>query len=93
MRNVSNFDQTYIEWMKREAESGTPMVPAATVVLLRDAPAGDGIEVLMLRRNAAVEFAGGMWVFPGGRIDPEDYEGTENLLGAARNASVREAQE
>jgi 8-oxo-dGTP pyrophosphatase MutT (NUDIX family) len=62
-------------------------------VLLRDAPTGEGIEVLMLRRNAAVEFAGGMWVFPGGRIDPEDHEGADNLLAAARNASVREAHE
>ena len=97
VRNVSNFDQTYIDWMKREAETGTPMVPAATVVLMRDAPNGDGdgdgVEVLMLRRNAAVEFAGGMWVFPGGRIDPEDHDGTADLLGAARNASVRESQE
>ena len=25
----------------------------------------------MLRRNAKIDF-GGMWVFPGGRIDPED---------------------
>jgi 8-oxo-dGTP pyrophosphatase MutT (NUDIX family) len=93
VKNVSKFDQTYIDWMQREAESGSPMMPAATVVLLRDAPDGGGLEVLMLRRNAAVEFAGGMWVFPGGRIDPEDHEGAENLLAAARNASVREAHE
>ena len=97
MKNVSSFDQTYIDWMRREAELGTPMMPASTVVLLRDAPgldgAAGGLEVLMLRRNAAVEFAGGMWVFPGGRIDPEDHEGTDDLLGAARNASVRESQE
>lgn len=93
MKHVSDFDQTYIDWMRREAEAGTPMVPAATVVLLRDAPDGSGLETLMLRRNAAVEFAGGMWVFPGGRIDPEDHEGATDLLAAARNASVREAQE
>ena len=47
-----------------------PAVPAATVVLLRDAD--DGPQVLMLRKNARIDF-GGMWVFPGGRIDPEDY--------------------
>lgn len=93
MERVSAFDQTYIDWMRREAESGSPMFPASTVVLLRDAPDGGGLEVLMLRRNAAVEFAGGMWVFPGGRIDPEDHEGAEDLLAAARNASVREAHE
>jgi 8-oxo-dGTP pyrophosphatase MutT (NUDIX family) len=93
VKNVAKFDQTYIDWMQREAESGSPMMPAATVVLLRDAPDRGGLEVLMLRRNAAVEFAGGMWVFPGGRIDPEDHEGADNLLAAARNASVREAHE
>jgi 8-oxo-dGTP pyrophosphatase MutT (NUDIX family) len=73
VKQVSKFDQTYVDWMRREAEAGTPMVPAATVVLLRDALATGGHEVLMLRRNTAVEFVGGMWVFPGGRVDPEDH--------------------
>ncbi len=93
MQHVSKFDQTYVDWMRREADAGTPMMPAATVVLLRDAPGTAELEVLMLRRNAAVEFAGGMWVFPGGRIDPEDHAGTDDLLGAARNACVRESHE
>ena len=48
-------------------------MPAATVVLLRDTP--DGVETLMLRRDTELAFAGGAWVFPGGRIDPEDYPG------------------
>ena len=43
--------------------------PAATVVLLRDGE--QGLESLMLRRNSKLEFAGGMWVFPGGRVDPD----------------------
>lgn len=74
------------------------LIPAATTVLLRDAD--DGIEVLMVRRNSRLEFAGGMWVFPGGRIDPEDYpdghvapEDPEVVLAAARRAAVREASE
>jgi 8-oxo-dGTP pyrophosphatase MutT (NUDIX family) len=74
-----------------------PATPAATVVLLRDAP--DGLETLMLRRNSRLAFAGGAWVFPGGRIDPEDFPGgvavddDDALLAAARNAAVREAME
>jgi 8-oxo-dGTP pyrophosphatase MutT (NUDIX family) len=74
-----------------------PAIPAATVVLLRDAP--DGLETLMLRRNSKLAFAGGAWVFPGGRIDPEDYPGgavstdDEPLARAARTAAVREAEE
>ncbi len=89
---ISGFDESYESWLAGEAAAGTPLIPAATVVLLRDAPARQ-LEVLMLRRNAAVEFAGGLWVFPGGRIDPEDHDGTDDLLGAARNACVREAAE
>jgi 8-oxo-dGTP pyrophosphatase MutT (NUDIX family) len=63
-----------------------PPIPAATVVLVRDGD--DGIETLMLRRNARGAF-GGMWVFPGGRVDPEDGEGEEG----ARRAAVRETVE
>jgi 8-oxo-dGTP pyrophosphatase MutT (NUDIX family) len=39
--------------------------PAATIMLLRDGP--DSIEVFMVVRHQAIEFAGGALVFPGGR--------------------------
>ncbi len=74
-----------------------PAIPAATVVLLRDGD--EGVETLMLRRDSKLAFAGGAWVFPGGRIDPEDYPGGEAsddadaVLTAARNAAAREAME
>jgi 8-oxo-dGTP pyrophosphatase MutT (NUDIX family) len=74
-----------------------PAVPAATVVLLRDGAMG--IEALLLRRNSRLAFAGGMWVFPGGRIDSEDFptgpahDSNDALLVAATNAAVREAKE
>jgi len=65
---------------------------AATVVLLRDGP--DGLETLLLRRNSKIAF-GGMWVFPGGRVDPGDRAGLpdDDELHAARRAAVREAAE
>jgi recombination protein RecT len=44
-----------------------PTRPAATVLLLRDAP--EGLEVLMTRRSATASFAPGAFVFPGGVID------------------------
>src|SRR5262245_12620940 len=68
-------------------------VEAATVILLRDG--GEGLETLMLRRNSKLDFAGGMWVFPGGRVDPADRIGLDpsDDLGAARRAAVREALE
>jgi 8-oxo-dGTP pyrophosphatase MutT (NUDIX family) len=59
-----------------EAGRIAPATPrdAATVVLLRPAGAGAGVEVLMLRRVAAMKFAPGAYVFPGGSVDPADYE-------------------
>ena len=48
-----------------------PVQPAATVMLVRDA-SEPGIEVFMLRRTASAVFGAGMYVFPGGRVDPAD---------------------
>jgi 8-oxo-dGTP pyrophosphatase MutT (NUDIX family) len=45
---------------------------AATVALLR---AGDGApEVYLLRRQSSMAFAAGMCVFPGGGVDPRDFD-------------------
>jgi 8-oxo-dGTP pyrophosphatase MutT (NUDIX family) len=70
-----------------------PPIPAATVVVARDG--GEGLETLLIRRNAALDFAGGMWVFPGGRIDPGDYpaDAPHDEAAGARRAAVREAAE
>ncbi|MBT9512597.1 MAG: MBL fold metallo-hydrolase [Acidovorax sp.] len=46
--------------------------PAATVLLLRDAPDEGGLEVLMTRRSDKASFAPGAYVFPGGGIDALD---------------------
>ena len=69
-----------------------PAHPAATVVLLRDG--ADGLEVLMIRRSSRTAF-GGMWAFPGGRIEDEDVPlGTApDPLPAAVRAAVRETSE
>ncbi len=91
------------KWAKDGSE-GSPPVLAATVILLRDGADGpDGsrssedssdLEILMLKRNSKIAF-GGMWVFPGGRIDPEDWQGVDegDDLGASRRAAEREALE
>jgi 8-oxo-dGTP pyrophosphatase MutT (NUDIX family) len=44
--------------------------PASTVVILRDAPGG--IEVFMVVRHHEIDFASGALVFPGGKVDAED---------------------
>jgi 8-oxo-dGTP pyrophosphatase MutT (NUDIX family) len=64
------------------------LIAAATVLLVRDDPRG--LEVLMLRRNSKIAF-GGMWVFPGGRVDPHEMGPDE--LQSARQAAVRETSE
>jgi len=46
--------------------------PAATVVLLRDGP--NGLEAYLHLRPVGMGFAGGLWVFPGGRVDPADRD-------------------
>jgi len=43
---------------------------ASTVVLLRDRP--EGMQAYLLRRTRTMAFAAGMYVFPGGSVDPRD---------------------
>jgi 8-oxo-dGTP pyrophosphatase MutT (NUDIX family) len=86
-------EQDRIAGMRRDAKpSGAEAAPAATVVLLRDAT--NGLEVLLARRSSKLAFHGGAWVFPGGRIDPDDYaDDPEDRFAAAQRAAAREAKE
>jgi 8-oxo-dGTP pyrophosphatase MutT (NUDIX family) len=54
---------------------------AATVVLLR--PARCGIEAYLLRRHSRMAFAAGMYAFPGGRVDPHDYDPDIGWVGGS----------
>ena len=64
--------------------SKEPVEPrdASTVVLLRD---GDGrpggLEVYLLRRTLEMAFAGGFCVFPGGGVDPRDFDHQMGWVG------------
>ena len=71
------------------ADGGAPAPtrPAAAVIVLRGGDAT--LEVLLARRNPAARFMGGVWVFPGGAVDP--HEGTDDA--AHRLAAVRELEE
>ncbi|MXZ79638.1 MAG: NUDIX domain-containing protein [Acidimicrobiia bacterium] len=84
--------QRFADWAG-EDEEAPELVAAATVVLLRDAPGG--LETLMMRRSSKLSFVGGMWVFPGGRVDDDDYPAgqPDNIFAASRVAAVREAAE
>jgi 8-oxo-dGTP pyrophosphatase MutT (NUDIX family) len=67
--------------------SVTPPRQAATVIVLRGG--ADTLEVLLVRRNPAARFMGGVWVFPGGAVDAHEGIGDE----AHRAAAVRELAE
>ncbi|ANY19529.1 NUDIX domain protein [Tsuneonella dongtanensis] len=75
-----------------------PTIPAATVVVFRRARDEGPPEILMTIRHTAMAFAGGMAVFPGGRVDEADRVLAAHLPGdtdeiAHRIAAVREALE
>ena len=78
------------------------LFPAATILIVRDSD--HGLEVLMVERHANIGFAGGALVWPGGKIDPADFDtgwlnaavGLEQFdhdERAARIGAIREAYE
>ena len=79
-----------------------PATPAATLVIFRNDPAGGAPQLLMVQRSKTMRFAGGAAVFPGGRVDPADFDLAQTLGAqdddqrgelAARIAAVRETLE
>jgi 8-oxo-dGTP pyrophosphatase MutT (NUDIX family) len=83
-------EKHFERWLREGTRVEGDPIPAATVVLVRER--GGEVETLMLRKNSKLAF-GGMWVFPGGRIDDADREGAPDMVTAARRAAVREALE
>jgi 8-oxo-dGTP pyrophosphatase MutT (NUDIX family) len=53
---------------------------AASVILLRDS---SPFQILMVARNPAGRVMGGVWVFPGGRVEERDGGGEGRLRAAA----------
>lgn len=71
-------------------------VASASIILLREVKAG--FEVLMSRRSEKLRFAPGAYVFPGGKLDDEDFELAKKYVegfndGAYRMAALRELLE
>ena len=58
----------------------TPRV-AAGVILVRGGE--ESLELLLVRRTPNARFMGGVWVFPGGALDPADGDGDAGLRAAA----------
>lgn len=84
------------------SDSAREGIPAATIIIFRNAATGGAPEVLMTVRSREMTFAGGMAVFPGGRVDPADHALAEALAdhhgldadeAAHQIAAVRETLE
>lgn len=83
-----------------DPNAATNARPAATVVIFRRAPDGGAPQILMLVRSRTMSFVGGAAVFPGGKVDPADYELAERYPqladkdeAANRIAGIRETLE
>lgn len=87
---MSNLSERFAAWMKQHDPADNRATPAATVLALRDGRHGP--EVLMVQRNSIGTFASN-WVFPGGKVDPADFDGALDIVGASRRAASREALE
>jgi len=48
-------------------------IAAAGIILLKQTSSERPLEVLLLKRNSSLKVHGGDWVFPGGKVDIEDY--------------------
>lgn len=86
-----------------DPRTGEPLVeatPAATIIVFREPAQGGPPEMLMVERSSQMVFAGGAVVFPGGRLDADDYAIAQSLQhdldlhdAAARVAAIRETIE
>ena len=59
----------HLEEAERRGEVAVPR-DAATIALVRDGEAG--IEAYLMRRQSTMDFAAGMYVFPGGKVQESD---------------------
>lgn len=73
------------------SDTPAPLVPAATVMLLRENKGR--LETLLLLRNRSLKSFGGVWVFPGGRVDDDDGNAGDDEPARARRTACREAKE
>ena len=73
-------------------EPSTPRPAASVVLLRRGGKHGDrALEVLLLKRTESAKFMPGVWVFPGGAVDPADGQGEEGFRACAVRELAEEA--
>ncbi len=76
----------------KDEEAAVPR-PASTVIVLRRGGKHNerGLEILLVQRNPGARFMPGVWVFPGGAVDPEDGEGEDGFRRCASRELLEEA--
>jgi 8-oxo-dGTP pyrophosphatase MutT (NUDIX family) len=62
-----------------DPETTRKATPAATMVIMHRDPDGGAPKILMMERVKSMAFAGGAAVFPGGRVDPADFDYAQAL--------------
>jgi 8-oxo-dGTP pyrophosphatase MutT (NUDIX family) len=73
-------------------EPSTPRPAASVVLLRRGGKHGDrALEVLLLKRAGSAKFMPGVWVFPGGAVDPADGQGEAGFRACAVRELAEEA--
>ncbi len=55
------------------------LIDSASVLIVRDNDRTDTLETLMVKRHPDIDFAGGAYVFPGGKADVSDIELSQNV--------------
>ena len=68
-----------------EAPEEVPIRHAATVMIVDDRP---DIEVLMVQRTSRAVFGPSAWVFPGGRVDPDDAADLSHVVHGVSDAQA-----
>jgi 8-oxo-dGTP pyrophosphatase MutT (NUDIX family) len=88
--------------IKGDWQTSTPegAIPASTLVIMRPGEDGKADDILLVKRASTMAFAPGAIVFPGGRVDPDDFVVARqhgfadgDVDGAARVAALRETLE
>ena len=50
----------------------SPLIDSASILVIRDNMKTGALEILMVKRHKDIAFAGGAYVFPGGKVDEDD---------------------
>jgi 8-oxo-dGTP pyrophosphatase MutT (NUDIX family) len=85
----SRLPKGFLRFLDEPPEPPSAPVPSATLILLRQGDAK--LEVLLLERTPRSGFIPGAWVFPGGRVDPEDSD--SSLLAFIDGLTEEDARE